>query len=353
MFSFTQRGNYSSFIFGRGDPLLYFKHTERGVPAVKTGFGGYGIHLDQNRPCRVQNVMAYYNKPFSLDLIAGFIRALVRIPTTVLFILISFFFYIPIHALVPSRAKGIYRNRFQRFLMGTLLWILGGRIKREGPRPEGQVFFVANHLGVADVFAVMAETGARLVAKDSLSRIPLFGFLMKRVGVIFIRRDSLSDMSRVVGEMTEAYRAGDSVAFFPEGTTSRGQGVRKLLGALFLPAVECGAPVYYGLISFYVPSPRWPLASVSVSQVGGSNFIAHLARLCFLPRFIVFINYSGEPVKASGRKALVAELEKRMVGEFQPMEQLPREELARLSPPVAEESRALKTRPFLKRPPSP
>ncbi|MBN2628576.1 MAG: 1-acyl-sn-glycerol-3-phosphate acyltransferase [Spirochaetales bacterium] len=290
---------------------------------------------------------SYYNKPFSPDLIAGFLRALWRIPAALFFILFSFMWFIPLNNLTPVPKRGGQRKRFQRFLMSRLVRILGVRIIRRGTCPEGQIFFIANHLGVIDVFTVMAETGARLVAKESLSRIPLFGSLMKRIGVIFIQRSSISDMHRVSEEMSRALAQGDSLAFFPEGTTSRGQGIREFLGALFLPALGAGLPVHYGAIRFHVPSSRWPMASVSACQVGGAGFIKHMALLTFLPRVEVHITYGETPVSASGRKALVRELEDRMTALFEPMEQLPPQELERLFPPVAEESRSLKARPFL------
>jgi 1-acyl-sn-glycerol-3-phosphate acyltransferase len=291
--------------------------------------------------------LSYYNKSFSPDLIAGFLRALRRIPAALLFIIFSFLWFVPLHSLTRPRIRGGRRARFQRFLMSRLLRILGVRVIRNGTRPEGQIFFIANHLGVIDVFTVMAETGARLVAKESLSRIPLFGALMKRIGVIFIQRSSLSDMHRVSEEMSRALGQGDSLAFFPEGTTSRGEGIREFLGALFLPALGAGLPVHYGAIRFRVPSPRWPMASVSACQVGGTGFIRHMVLLAFLPRVDVHITYGESPVTASGRKALVRELESRMTDLFEPMEQLPARELELLFPPVAEESRSLKARPFL------
>ena len=207
-------------------------------------------------------IFAYYNKPFSPDLIAGAVRAAVRVVLALAAVFLTFLVFIPLNGLLPPSRRKRNRAAFQKFLMSLLLRILGVRIIRKGAPPRGKFFFVANHLGVIDVFTVMAETGSRLIAKKSLSRIPLFGTFMKLFGVIFIQRDSLEDMHRVAGEMKTACEEGDSLAFFPEGTTSRGEGIRTFLGALFLPAVQTGAPVYYGTIRFHVPSRRWPLASV-------------------------------------------------------------------------------------------
>ena len=293
--------------------------------------------------------LAYYNKPFSPDLIAGFFRSLIRVTGALLAVLLTFLIFIPINFLLPADLRRKNRAAFQKFLMSLLLRILGVRVIRKGNPPGEKSFFIANHMGVIDVFTVMAETGARLIAKDSLSRIPLFGTFMKLFGVIFIRRDSLEDMHRVAEEMKRAYDEGDPLAFFPEGTTSRGEGIRTFLGALFLPAVLSGAPVYYGTIRFHVPSPRWPLASVCACQVGGTNFIRHLVLLAFLPRTEVHITYGEEPLSGLRRKELVSELESRMIGQFQVMDQLPDNELRKLFPPSARESLKLKARPFLEK----
>ena len=291
--------------------------------------------------------MTYYNKPFSLVLFIGIIRAVIRMTATFSFIFLTFIFYIPLNALLSGAAQVRNRASVQRFITGTILWIIGGRIVRTGPKPQGHVFFVANHLGLADVFTVMSETGARMVAKESLRRIPLIGFYMEKLGIIFIKRDSLSDMNRVVREMTEAYKQGHPVAFFPEGTTSNGQGIRELLGALFLPAIECKAPVHYGTITFHVPSPHWPMASVSVCQLGSENFISHVFKICVLPKFEVHIKYGETPVPPAKRKALVRDVEQRMVSQFSPMLQLPEDEFEQITHAVKKESQAMKSRPFI------
>ncbi|MDC7224027.1 MAG: lysophospholipid acyltransferase family protein [Spirochaetales bacterium] len=293
--------------------------------------------------------MAYYDKPFSLALLAGILRAVVRIPLSQLVIFLAFLLYLPLQILLPASLRSKGRCYFQKILLKTVSLIMGIKVIRQGPPPKGQVIFIANHLGVIDVFTVMAETGARLIAKESLRRIPIFGFFMSRLGVIFIRRNSLSDMHRVTEEMIQAYDRGDSLAFFPEGTTSRGQGIREFLGALFLPAQERGVPIHYGTIRFRIPGKRWPLASVAACQTEGGHFLRHLILLAFLPRTEVYIHYGEEPVGGLKRKALVKELERRMINQFEPMEQLPPEELARIVKPTARESQSFKSRPFLKR----
>ena len=90
------------------------------------------------------------------------------------------------------------------------------------------ILLVANHANAfVDPVIIAAALGRtpRFVAKDTLSRIPIAGWLLRRIGVVFVRRrsdnveGSLDNESSFV-ECHRALVAGDIVAIFPEGTTS-------------------------------------------------------------------------------------------------------------------------------------
>jgi len=71
----------------------------------------------------------------------------------------------------------------------------------------------------------------------------LVGHLAKAAGTLFISREKKSDAVRVNQEMAAELQAGECLAFFPEGTTSDGQGMRAFYPSLFQPAVDAGSPV--------------------------------------------------------------------------------------------------------------
>ncbi len=93
--------------------------------------------------------------------------------------------------------------------------------------PEGRpVLLVANHFnGFVDPLVITSALGRlpRFVAKAGLRRVPVAGFVLRRAGVVFVRRKG--DDGGAVGnedafaECHRALAAGDTVAIFPEGTT--------------------------------------------------------------------------------------------------------------------------------------
>lgn len=109
--------------------------------------------------------------------------------------------------------------------------LLYRRVEVEGVDrlPAGRpVLLVANHANAfVDPVIITAALGRtpRFVAKATLSRIPVAGWLLRRVGVVFVHRrsdagtDAVDNASSFV-ETHEALAAGDVVAIFPEGTTS-------------------------------------------------------------------------------------------------------------------------------------
>ncbi len=90
--------------------------------------------------------------------------------------------------------------------------------------PEGRpVLIVANHFnGFVDPLVIASAVGRlpRFIAKADLRQVPLAGFLLRRAGVVFVRRKGDEGGNEdAFAECHEALAAGDTVAIFPEGTT--------------------------------------------------------------------------------------------------------------------------------------
>jgi 1-acyl-sn-glycerol-3-phosphate acyltransferase len=108
----------------------------------------------------------------------------------------------------------------------VLLWALGLKPDYRGRIPSDEVLpciFVANHLSVVDVWAMLAVAplNARFVAKRSLFRIPVLGWSMSAAGFIPIDRAQGARSMIAVSRASEALRSGQAIVMFPEGTRSR------------------------------------------------------------------------------------------------------------------------------------
>ncbi len=110
------------------------------------------------------------------------------------------------------------------------------------PNLAGAVL-VANHVSWLDIHVLHSIFPMRFISKAEVRDWPLLGNLAKASGTLFITREKKSDAMRVNQEMAAELRAGECLAFFPEGTTSDGQEMRPFFPSLFQPAVEAGCPV--------------------------------------------------------------------------------------------------------------
>jgi 1-acyl-sn-glycerol-3-phosphate acyltransferase len=115
------------------------------------------------------------------------------------------------------------RQQRVRWWAGKTLRLLGLELRVEGAFRPGAKLIVANHVSWVDILAVHAVCPeARFVSKADVQRWPLVGRLVAAGGTLYIERERRRDALRVVHQMAEALRAGDTVAAFPEGTTGDG-----------------------------------------------------------------------------------------------------------------------------------
>lgn len=127
------------------------------------------------------------------------------------------------------------------------LWLAGMRLDILHPDylPDGQCVVVANHASYLDGFVLMAALPPRFgfVIKREVSRVPLAGLLLARIGSELVERfdrnKGASDARRVVRSAGN----GHSFVFFPEGTFAHQPGLLKFHSGAFLTAARAGCPV--------------------------------------------------------------------------------------------------------------
>jgi 1-acyl-sn-glycerol-3-phosphate acyltransferase len=116
-----------------------------------------------------------------------------------------------------------------------------------GPdRPPPGVFVVcANHQSNADVFCLSFVRGQqwRYLAKRSLLRIPVFGWLMQMGGHVAVERGERASGEAALARCRRWLERGVSVVFFPEGTRSETGDLREFKMGAFTLAVQTGTPI--------------------------------------------------------------------------------------------------------------
>ncbi len=110
---------------------------------------------------------------------------------------------------------------------GVILFTAGARVTIKGwdnvlgSRPA---FFIGNHQSDLDIPILLLAMGGdvRFMAKDSLFRIPLFGWVIRRYGFVPIdRRDVRKTLRTLTKMLAVMQRHPNSMTAFPEGTRSR------------------------------------------------------------------------------------------------------------------------------------
>ncbi len=131
-----------------------------------------------------------------------------------------------------------------------LMRILQIELRLSGVPPSGGGVLVANHISWLDIHVLHSILPVRFISKAEVRDWPLLGRLAKASGTLFISREKKSDALRVNQEMAAELRAGECLAFFPEGTTSDGLNMRTFFPSLFQPALDAGCPVYPAAIRY-------------------------------------------------------------------------------------------------------
>jgi 1-acyl-sn-glycerol-3-phosphate acyltransferase len=145
------------------------------------------------------------------------------------------------------------RWRLLRAAVRTLLALTGAQVAVRGLEHvsmEQPFVLVANHASYLDAFAlaVALPRDVSFVAKQELESVPVLGWMLERMGVLFVRRSDRQASTEDAARVIEHVRCGGSVAFFPEGTFGRRPGLLPFRMGAFRAAAETGVPVLPAVI---------------------------------------------------------------------------------------------------------
>ena len=110
----------------------------------------------------------------------------------------------------------------------------------EGTPPRGLFLLASNHLSYLDIMVLGSLAPSLFVAKSEIRSWPLFGWISRGAGTLFVDRERPKDVVRVGGEMVERLEAGLSLTLFPEGKSTRGVDVQPFMPSLLEAAARTG-----------------------------------------------------------------------------------------------------------------
>ncbi|MBP1758160.1 MAG: 1-acyl-sn-glycerol-3-phosphate acyltransferase [Firmicutes bacterium] len=118
--------------------------------------------------------------------------------------------------------------------------------------PEGGALLCPNHTRNADpllvVFAMGQGRGPQIMAKEELRKVPLVGYVLHKMGLIFVKRGA-SDISAIRSAL-KTLKEGRKLLIFPEGTRHEETGEGKTGAAMI--AIRAGVPI----LPMYIPAKK-------------------------------------------------------------------------------------------------
>jgi 1-acyl-sn-glycerol-3-phosphate acyltransferase len=144
--------------------------------------------------------------------------------------------------------RGRWALQVTRLWAAGLLLVSGVRLEVERPAgldPASSYVFLANHQSLFDIPALLLAVRGRfrMVAKQSLFRIPVFGWALTAAGFVSVDRGDRTAARQSFAAAEQGLRSGGSVLLFPEGTRSTGDTLLPFKRGGFLLALRTGLPI--------------------------------------------------------------------------------------------------------------
>jgi 1-acyl-sn-glycerol-3-phosphate acyltransferase len=240
-------------------------------------------------------------------------------------VLTAFFAAIPplVRVVTPGRRRtaGRVGAAACRLWGCAMCAILGVRREVEGRIPSGGAFLVAsNHLSYLDILVLGSLYPSLFLAKREIASWPLFGWIARGAGTLFIDREQAKDVVRAGREMSERLELGLPLTIFPEGRSSRGVEILPFQPSLLEPAARAGVPCFAASISYDTPGAALP-PSRTICWHDSESLLTHFPRLIGLKRVVARVRFADVPVRSSDRKSLASALWAQANASFRPVRQ--------------------------------
>jgi 1-acyl-sn-glycerol-3-phosphate acyltransferase len=251
------------------------------------------------------------------------IRIAYKVPAVVLST--AFFASIPAvaRALAPGRRRAVARIGAWscRNWSRAMCAILSVRRDVAGPVPSEGVFVVAaNHVSYLDILVLGSLYPSLFLAKREIATWPLFGWIARGAGTLFVDRDQARDVVRAGREIADRLELGLPVTIFPEGKSSPGVDILPFQPSLLEPAARAGIPCWAASISYETPGSA-AAPSRTICWHDSESLLTHFPRLVGLRRVVARVRFAAEPVTSHDRKALAGALWENANASFIPVRQ--------------------------------
>jgi lyso-ornithine lipid O-acyltransferase len=213
--------------------------------------------------------------------------------------------------LLRGRDERSARIAWMQWMSRRFLSLLHCRVELSGTVPE-RGLMAANHLGYVDILVLGSVCPAVFVAKSDVDSWPVFGWLARNAGTIFVSRDQPAQVPSQLRKMEEPLAQGHPVILFPEGTSSDGNRVLPFRSSLLESAVRSGLPVTPAALSYDLHGDG--VAGDEVAYWGDHTLVPHLVNLLSKKAFTARLSIGKTRCCEADRKKEAARLHGEVAG---------------------------------------
>ena len=212
---------------------------------------------------------------------------------------------------VIGQSADVLMSYFVSFFCRITLKLIGVRVNHENlptvSERRGSII-VANHISYIDALVLNGFYRAKFITSEEIGSSAGLGALTKAGGCAFVERRQKMRLRKDVAELSKFLTDGQTVMFFPEGTTGPGTPMLPFKSSLLEAAMRTGASVFVFSIAYPVidgvrmNSP----ANDKVAWYGDMTFFPHMWNVLKMSRTVCDLSYLGKirPITSGGRKEL-------------------------------------------------
>jgi 1-acyl-sn-glycerol-3-phosphate acyltransferase len=220
-----------------------------------------------------------------------------------------------------------YQQPFIRWWHGRFCRILNVEVRIQGQPLDGHALWVSNHVSWLDIPGLGAHFPVYFLSKAEVAKWPIVGWLARISGTLFIKRGA-GDAGKITDMLTEHLQAGRNILFFPEGTTTDGQQLKRFFHKMFAAAVEADVPVQPIVLAY---QDKEGGRHLQVPFVGDDDFFSHAMGVLKTPHIVANVRVlPPEPVSGRDARSLSRDIEAKMSATLQEMLSSPLDTLGSL-----------------------
>lgn len=195
-------------------------------------------------------------------------------------------------------------------------------VRYAAPPPQwherAPVMLIANHMSWFDPIILFAIHPITFVTSTEIRDAPFLGWICKHAGCLFVERKKLRQVAEDRNALAGVLQS-TSVAIFPEGTSSDGQGLLPFKGAPFAAAIAGQVPIKAWVLAYTrLAGRRFSRQNhQSICWYGDMGFLGSLIRLGLLGSLHVRIEPLAMRQPGRDRREVASEWHQQMSDVYQ------------------------------------